>query len=54
MVDALDTIQILVTGLLFPEGPVALSDGSVLLVEMRGGAVRRVRPDGTVSLVATC
>lgn len=47
-------ITILAEGLLFPEGPVALRDGSVLVVEIRGGTVRRVAPDGTVSLVADC
>ena len=50
----MDDIRILATGLLFPEGPVALADGSVLVVELRGGTLRRVRPDGTVSLVAEC
>ena len=35
-------------GLGFPEGPVALADGSVLLVEIRRGALSRVRPDGGV------
>src|SRR5512139_2103674 len=39
-------------GLRFPEGPVALPDGSVLVVEVRGGALSRVSPDGAVSVVA--
>jgi gluconolactonase len=39
-------------GLRFPEGPVALPDGSVLVVEVRGGALSRVGPDGSVSVVA--
>lgn len=39
-------------GLRFPEGPVAMSDGSVLVVEVRGGTLARVTPDGTVSVVA--
>ncbi|MEJ2204947.1 MAG: SMP-30/gluconolactonase/LRE family protein [Gemmatimonadota bacterium] len=34
-------------GLEFPEGPVALPDGSVLVTEIRGGRVTRVEPDGT-------
>ncbi len=33
-------------GLEFPEGPVALADGSVLLVEIAAGALTRVAPDG--------
>ncbi len=39
--------------LAFPEGPVALSDGSVLLVEVRGPRVTRVMPDGTRETVAS-
>lgn len=34
------------TGLEFPEGPVALRDGSVLLSEVRAGRITRVDPDG--------
>lgn len=30
-------MKILAEGLQFPEGPVALGDGSVVLVEMRAG-----------------
>ncbi len=39
-------------GLRFPEGPIAMADGSVVLVEMFGECVTRVRPDGTKELVA--
>jgi len=39
-------------GLRFPEGPVAVPDGSILVVEVRGGTLSRVSPDGTVSVVA--
>lgn len=42
------------SGLRFPEGPVALADGSVLVVEIKGGVLSRVRPDGTVTTVAEC
>jgi len=42
------------TGLRFPEGPVPLDDGSVLLVEIARGTLSRVAPDGTVSVVAEC
>ena len=41
-------------GLRFPEGPVAMPDGSVLLVEIRAGALTRVRPDGARETVADC
>ncbi|MCB1268108.1 MAG: hypothetical protein KDB19_08285, partial [Microthrixaceae bacterium] len=44
----------LATGLRFPEGPVALDDGSVLLVEIERGTLSRVSPDGTVDVVADC
>lgn len=40
------------SGLRFPEGPVALSDGSVLVVEVAGGRLVRVAPDGGLSVVA--
>jgi len=43
----------LATGLRFPEGPVAMDDGSVLVVEMAAGCVTRVKPDGTTQTVAT-
>ena len=36
----------------FPEGPIALRDGSVILVEMFGPRVTRVRPDGSKETVA--
>lgn len=39
-------------GLKFPEGPVALKDGSVLVVEIRGATLMRVVPDGTKRVVA--
>ena len=45
-------VKVLATGLRFPEGPVALTDGSIALVEIEGGRVTRVRPDGTVETVA--
>jgi gluconolactonase len=37
-------IRILASGLRFPEGPVAMEDGSVILGEIAGGAVTRVMP----------
>ena len=40
------------TGLQFPEGPVAMPDGSVLAVEIAAGRLSRVAPDGTVTVVA--
>lgn len=40
------------SGLQFPEGPIAMDDGSVLLVEIARGTLSRVTPDGRVSVVA--
>jgi gluconolactonase len=40
------------TGLMFPEGPIAMPDGSVILVEMFGPRITRVLPDGTKQTVA--
>jgi gluconolactonase len=44
--------RVMATGLKFPEGPVALNDGSVALVEIERGTVTRVARDGTVSVIA--
>ena len=41
-------------GLLFPEGPVAMPDGSVLLVEIERKTLTRVDPDGKKTIVADC
>jgi gluconolactonase len=40
-------------GLEFPEGPIALADGRVLVVEIKTGTLATMDPDGTVSRVAT-
>jgi len=42
----------LASGLRFPEGPIALPNGDVLLVEIARGTLTRVAVDGTVSVVA--
>ncbi len=39
-------------GLRFPEGPVAMPDGSVVLVEIAAGRITRVAPDGSKQTVA--
>lgn len=36
----------------FPEGPVALADGSVLVVEIRGGTLSRIGTDGRKTVIA--
>lgn len=47
-------MRVLATGLRFPEGPIAIPDGSILLVEIERGTLSRVDPDGTVNVVAEC
>ncbi|SDC82917.1 gluconolactonase [Sphingomonas sp. YR710] len=47
-----DPPRILASGLGFPEGPVALADGSVLFVEIARGRLSRAWPDGRVTVVA--
>jgi gluconolactonase len=44
--------RIIATGLRFPEGPVAMRDGSVLLVEMQRQSLTRIAPDGSLHVVA--
>lgn len=44
--------RIVTEGLEFPEGPIAMADGSVLVVEIKGGRLIRVAPDGTKSVAA--
>ena len=45
-------IRELASGLRFPEGPVVLPDGSILVVEIAGGALTRIAKDGKKSIVA--
>jgi gluconolactonase len=45
-------IVTLATGLRFPEGPVAMPDGSVILVEIARKTLSRVGPDGRVDVLA--
>jgi gluconolactonase len=40
------------SGLFFPEGPVAMADGSVVLVEIGRGTITRVASDGSSQVVA--
>ena len=48
----MSNIRVLATGLEFPEGPVVMPDGSVVLVEIRGKRLTRVYPDGRKEVVA--
>jgi gluconolactonase len=46
-------MRIIAEGLRFPEGPVAMADGSVILTEIERGQITRIAADGTKSVVAT-
>ncbi len=45
-------IDIVTDGLEFPEGPIAMRDGSLLLVEIRRGTLSRITPQGRRETVA--
>jgi gluconolactonase len=53
MGDALD-FTVVTDGLRFPEGPVAMADGTVVLVEIARGTLSRVAADGSIEVVADC
>ena len=48
----MSNVRVLATDLEFPEGPVVMPDGSVVLVEIRGQRLTRVWPDGRKEVVA--
>lgn len=45
-------MDVIASGLAFPEGPIAMQDGSVLVVEIRSGNLSRVWPDGCKTVTA--
>ena len=46
-------MKLVADGLRFPEGPVVMPDGSVILVEIAAGRITRVAPDGSKTTIAT-
>ncbi len=42
-------IELVTEGLRFPEGPIAMADGSVILTEIEGQVLTRVRPAARVA-----
>jgi gluconolactonase len=46
-------MELVASDLQYPEGPVALPDGSVLVVEIAGESLKRIRPDGQTTVIAT-
>ena len=45
-------LKVLASGLQFPEGPIAMRDGSVVFVEMAAGRLSRWRAGGPVQVIA--
>jgi gluconolactonase len=52
MIETRLELRDIATGLRFPEGPVVMADGSVLVVEIEGGRLTRVLPEGGKQVVA--
>jgi gluconolactonase len=48
----LEGFNVITDQLQFPEGPIAMKDGSVLVVEIKRGTLSRVHPDGQVDILA--
>ena len=46
------TLNIMATGLRFPEGPVLLPDGDIAVCEIESGRIMRVAQDGVLSTIA--
>jgi gluconolactonase len=47
-------LHLLADELEFPEGPIAMNDGSVIVTEMFVGALTRITPDGKKERIADC
>lgn len=47
-------MQVITRGLRFPEGPIAMDDGSIILVEIERGTLSRVSADGDITVIADC
>lgn len=45
-------VRTMTTGLRFPEGPIAMPDGSVILVEIERQTLTRCNPDGSTEVIA--
>jgi gluconolactonase len=45
-------MEIIATGLRFPEGPIAMPDGSIIVTEIAGGCITRIAPNGEKTKVA--
>jgi gluconolactonase len=47
-------VRVVATGLEFPEGPIAMPDGSVIVVEIKRGTLSRVGADGSIDVIGEC
>ena len=45
-------MKLIADGLKFPEGPIAMPDGSIVLVEIAAGRPTRITPDGKKETIA--
>ena len=45
-------MKVIATGLQFPEGPIAMADGSLLVVEIARETLTRIAPDGATEIAA--
>ena len=46
------TFELIADGLRFPEGPVAMLDGTIVLTEIESGRITRVGPNGAKTMIA--
>jgi len=47
-------MKLFATGLKYPSGPIALADGSLVVVEIEGGDLTRLDRDGSRTVIAHC
>ena len=47
------SIEVICSGLQYPEGPIHCKDGSIILVELKGQCLTMVSPDGQVQKIAS-
>lgn len=52
MTEQVPPLRILAEDLRFPEGPVVMPDGAVVVVEIAAGCLTRIAPDGTKTVIA--
>ena len=52
MINEMPDFREITSGLMFPEGPIAMPDGSVILVEIERGTLTRVHSDGRTEINA--